>query len=507
MDDKVIVTNRTAMLRKYGTKGAAAVVKALKALLAADKKRGISTRVVFLDDAATMKKLKGKAVTNAADPRQAKGAVDAVFRGLDPDYLMILGAPDVVPHQDLKNLAGDDDDVAWGDLPYACEAPYSRNPEAFIGPTRVVGRVPDLSGATEPSYLLGLLRTAAGYVRRPQADYLDYFGLSADVWKGSTTLSLENVFGNSNGLLLAPPSGPAYPGGELKARMHFINCHGGSASPEFQGQRGSSYPVALTTRHTAGRITEGAVAAVECCYGAELYDSVTLGLDIPICQSYLKQGAYAYFGSTTIAYGPADTNGAADLICQYFLLNLLDGASIGRAALLARQQFVDGVAQMDPIDLKTLSQFCLLGDPSVHPVRSAAAAGVPKGLAGGEVERFFRAERRAKLRQAGAYLRKTKPTAAKREEKAAIAPKVRTALSNIAAQAGLRRAQPFGAFGVKRPAGAGALAGKASATPTRYHVAVGLPAGAAQDSRMLLVAVVAKELDGRIVGYRIYHRR
>ena len=170
MDDKVIVTNRAAMLRKYGAKGVAAVEKALKALLSADGKRGIRSRVVFLDDAATMKKLKGKPVTNASDPRQAKAAVDAVFRALDPDYLMILGAPDVVPHQDLKNLAGDDDAVAWGDLPYACEAPYSRNPETFIGPTRVVGRMPDLSGAREPSYLLGLLRTAAGYERRPQQD-------------------------------------------------------------------------------------------------------------------------------------------------------------------------------------------------------------------------------------------------------------------------------------------------------------------------------------------------
>lgn len=507
MDDKVIVTNRAAMLRKYGEKGVTAVEKALKALLSADGKRGIRSRVVFLDDAAAMKKLKGKAVTNPKDPRQAKAAVDAVFRALGPDYLMILGAPDVVPHQDLKNLAGDDDEVAWGDLPYACEAPYSRNAETFIGPTRVVGRMPDLSGAKEPSYLLGLLRTAAGHEPRPKAEYLAFFGLSAEVWKGSTALSLANVFGSSNGLLLAPPAGPGYPGGELKARTHFINCHGGPASPEFYGQHGSSYPVALTTRDTAGQVTEGAVAAVECCYGAELYDSVTLSINMPICQSYLEQGACAYFGSTTIAYGPADTNGAADLICQHFLLNVLDGASVGRAALLARQQFVDGVAQMDPIDLKTLSQFCLLGDPSVHPVRPAAAAGVPKGLSESEAERFFRAERRAKLQQAGAFLRKTKPTAARREVKAAIAPKVRTALSNIAVQAGLRRAQPFGAFGVTRPAGAGASAGKASATPTRYHVAVGLPEGAAPDARMLLVAVVAKELSGRIVGYRIYHRR
>src|SRR4029453_14340311 len=105
----------------------------------------------------------------------------------------------------------------------------------------------------------------------------------------------------------------------------------------------------------------GAGAAVECCYGAQLYDSVTLSLPLPICQRYLIQGAYGYFGSSTIAYGPEEGNGAADLITQYFLLAILDGASLGRAALQARQQFVQQTGELDPVDLKTLGQFNLLG--------------------------------------------------------------------------------------------------------------------------------------------------
>jgi len=166
------------------------------------------------------------------------------------------------------------------------------------------------------------------------------------VWQGSTRLSLDNIFGNNNKLLLAPPKGPKYPGGELGTRMHFINCHGGPAAPEFYGQKGNKYPISLNTQVTSGAIHEGTVASVECCYGGELYDSVTLGLDMPICQSYLRQGAYGYLGSTTIAYGPADDNGAADVICQKFLLNVLGGASIGRAALMARQEFVGNTSQM-----------------------------------------------------------------------------------------------------------------------------------------------------------------
>lgn len=512
MDDKIIVTNRSALVRKYGNKGLATIRKALTALTAADKKRGIKSRVVYLDDKAGMKKMGGKAVMSATDPRESKAAIDAVFKSINPDYLMILGAPDVVPHQDLDNPVysppDDDDDIrAWGDLPYACDAPYSRDPARFVGPTRVVGRLPDLVGASEPSYLVALLKTAAGYQGRSQGDYTDYFGLSAAVWKGSTRLSLNNIFGNANTLLLAPPSGPNYPGGKLRNRMHFINCHGGPASPAFQGQRGNRYPTSLTTQATVGEIVDGTVAAVECCYGAELYDAITLAIDLPICQSYLRQGAYGYLGSTTIAYGPADDNGTADLICQYFLLNVLDGASIGRAALLARQQFVDHTGQMDPFDLKTLAQFCLLGDPSVHPVAQPSATGVPKGIVASNAERFFRAERRAKLKLAGAFLTKTKPTASKRVPAGKLSPSTKAALSNIAKLAGLGAQQRFTAFAVKgAPASKGRVA-KTATAPSRYHITIGTPGGETTDTIKRGVAVVAKELDGRIVGYRIYHQR
>ena len=136
-------------------------------------------------------------------------------------------------------------------------------------------------------------------------------------------------------------------------------------------------PTALDSKDVRGRIREGTVAAVECCYGAELYDSVTLELPTSICQTYMAQKAYGYFGSTTIAYGPAEGNGAADLITQYFLLEVQAGHSLGLAALKAQQRYVEQVNELDPIDLKTLAQFYLLGDPSVQPVKVASATRTP----------------------------------------------------------------------------------------------------------------------------------
>jgi hypothetical protein len=511
MDDKIIVTNRGALVKKYGSGGFAEIGKALGALMASDKKHGIKSRVVYLDNKTAMKSLGGKAVVNSADPRENKAAIDAVFKSIKPDYLMILGAPDVVPHQDLNNPAlsppEDDDARAWGDLPYACDAPYSRDPALFVGPTRVLGRLPDLVSASKPTYLIALLKAVAKSRSRSSEDYKRYFGLSAAVWKGSTGLSLSSTFGDADKLLLAPPSGPKYGKGQLRARSHFINCHGGSASPEFQGQQGSHYSISLTSQATRGEIVEGTVAAVECCYGAQLYDAATLEIDLPICQSYLGQGAYGYFGSTTIAYGPKDDNGAADLICQYFLINILDGASIGRAALLARQQFVERTAQMDPLDLKTLAQFCLLGDPSVHPVLKPDATSVPKGVVAAEAERFSRGERRAKLSLKGAFLQRTKPTASKRVKLGKVSPTTKAALSNIARQAGLGAKQEFKAFAVKRKVQSGSQISKTAATPSRYYVTIGEPKKKAPQRIKRGVAVVAKESKGRIVGYRIYYQR
>jgi hypothetical protein len=60
MDDKIIVTNRNKLLSKYGRKGFATIREALTVLIAADKKRGIQSRVVYLDNDADMKKVGGK---------------------------------------------------------------------------------------------------------------------------------------------------------------------------------------------------------------------------------------------------------------------------------------------------------------------------------------------------------------------------------------------------------------------------------------------------------------
>ena len=73
MNDKIIVTNLGALRKKYGTKGLTKIRAAITALIAADKKRGLATRLFALDSASEMKKAKGAAVQVPGSDPQAWG--------------------------------------------------------------------------------------------------------------------------------------------------------------------------------------------------------------------------------------------------------------------------------------------------------------------------------------------------------------------------------------------------------------------------------------------------
>jgi hypothetical protein len=383
--NKVIVTNESALLKKYAAAGLKTIQSAISALIAADAVRGLTTVLVRLDVAADMTPTGAKPVTSATDPKQNKMAVDAVFNYYTPDYLMILGAPDVVPHQDLVNplysaataSTGDPDPTVPSDLPYASPSPYGTSISDFKNVVRVVGRLPDVTGGTDPNYLKGLLDTASSYSVRTGTAYHTFMGLSAGVWSGSTNLSLRAAFGTAAGMRIIPPSGAPTPA-LLANPSHFVNCHGASVDQHFYGQPASGasvYPIALDSAVVAGRIRKGTLMAAECCYGAQLYDpaSVTPAIHQPMSNQYLEDGALGFLGSTTVAYGPSATNDWADLMCQYFYHSVLGGASLGRSLLQARQSYITHKSRLTGTDLKTLAQYLLLGDPSITPVAAAAA--------------------------------------------------------------------------------------------------------------------------------------
>jgi hypothetical protein len=60
---------------------------------------------------------------------------------------------------------------------------------------------------------------------------------------------------------------------------------------------------------------------------------------------------------------------------------------------------------------------------------------------------------------------------------------------------------------VEAPAATKGRITKITMVPSRYLVTIGVPKGNKIEKVKRGIAVVAKELNGRIVGYRIYHQR
>jgi hypothetical protein len=330
-----------------------------------------------LDDAATMVQLNTVQVIKATDPKQNKVAIDAVYQKFAPQYIMIMGAIDIIPHQDLINPAysgdgqdDDDDHRAYGDLPYACEEAYDKDIHTFLGPTRVVGRLPDITKGTDVQYLLNLLETAANYKDRKAELYYPYFGIAARTFKEATLVSLSKIFSHNKDLKTVPPHDQVWPPELLSRLSHFINCHGSSDDSQFYGESDDDMPPSMDAKNLARQISEGTIVAAECCFGGQLFDPAKNEErgQMGIANTYLVNKAYGFFGSTTLAYGTEESNDSADLICRYFLQKVFQGASLGRAALEARQSFIQNVEMDDPTNRKTIAQFNLYGDPSVHPV-------------------------------------------------------------------------------------------------------------------------------------------
>jgi len=535
--DKVIVTNFSALATKYSKDGLSKIEQAVSALIEGDKKRGLNSLYIAVDDATAMKKLGAAPVLSAANRKQNKVAIDEIYRALGPDYILLLGSVDVIPHQDMQNpmfspdFAGDPDRYAFGDLPYACSQPYSRRPQEFIGPTRVVGRIPDLTGSNDPAYLLKLLKTATSYKQSTPDTYHAYFGITAEVWKSSTRQSLERIFGNADGMHVVPPKKDTWAKPLLARKALFVNCHGNANTPYFSGQSvrdKNHYPDALRASFVDGKITAGTVVAVECCYGGQLYDPKFAAGQPGVCNVYLGNQAYGFFACTTIAYGPSSGNGQADLICQYFLRNLLAGASLGRASLEARQKFARESSMGNPVNLKTLAQFNLYGDPSCVPVQTVDPKGPPpprtpaKGVTWSMVDRVERATRRRSLFLEGSAISATRPTS--RETKQPLSRSIKTLLQNKAREFGVI-AEATKSFVVRFPRRIKGmpktLIGE-KLVPSGYHVLLGRDKIVAKARRpkakkdgkpteppafTRIVALVAKEVDGKVVSVtRVYSK-
>ncbi len=502
MSIKLIITNAGPLRTKYGDEGYERVLGAVKALVLADKERGLTTRFIALDDARTLAGVSLEPISDSSSPKQVKNAVDAAAATMEPDYLMLLGAPDVVPYQELENVLLDQkaaSKIVLSDLPYACNAPYSTKIHDFLGPTRVVTRLPDVNARKDVEYILKLLGTCAEWSPDDRDVYSDAFTVSADVWKASTKASLEKTAQSVGDFRLSPPDGPQWEQKVWKKRLHYINCHGQQGSPKFIGEaaeRPPAPPIAHDATLVIDEAQPGTMVITECCHGTQLYPVLGSG-PLPMPNAYLAAGAYGFMGSTTVAWGTPNGTAGADLICQLVLKYLLDGCSQGRALLQARHDYVKLRPDMGPFDLTTIGQFNVLGDPSIHPV-AVLAPGATRGDTQADPAEG-RSDRRSTLVEAGRNLLANAAYSVPQAARSEPSPVV-SRLEQLMDQRGLR----WRDCAVYETVRTGAAARDAPDEVRRQYVLFAQAADAPEWEQTGLQAV---EVNGEVVSVDEFHRR
>lgn len=429
---RLSVTVKKSLTAKYDASGLRALNAAIRRWAAAGKRNGIKTIHVAVDDAKRMKSLKVAPLTGTVTAAKVKVAVDALCAKLTPDYLVLIGSGDVVPFFEVANPTfnedGDDEATVPTDNPYACSRKFkAAQRTSYLVPDRVMGRIPDLPGSSDPAWLVTYLDRASGAASLPLADYRGAYMVCCDTWKGAGQGSARKIGESAAELMISPPVVNVTPSmrARLGARMHMIKCHGAPLTAEFYGQRGGSYPPVLQSPTLPGRIRPGTVVGAMCCYGAEVFSPNAPGATLPgrdpISITYLRQGAIGFAGSTNTAWVGIRDLQCADWVVTGFLKGVTEGASLGRGLLDSKQNLASWVAEqgqsMGRGEEKTLLQFVLLGDPAIHPVVApkSAPAG-PRGVAtAGMAARATLTERRlrrAKRAQRAEILRDDLPSRA-----------------------------------------------------------------------------------------------
>ncbi len=373
MRTKIIVTNESAMQRKYTDKWSS-IVLLLNCLIEHDLKRGIATQVIYLDHPLEMN---GRQVTDCKNEKQNKDAVDFICQDKNPAYLILLGAWDIIPFQNLidpMKISG----VMPSDLPYACNAPYSKNSNNFTDAERIVSRLPDVVGSKEKGFdvLVRTLNAILHSTRKPKTHFALPWAVCTSKRKFSMEKSLRDMYGISNVSSLchvAPPEGPSWKLGYYDKSVHFNILHGGKNRNTLYGESPEErpvYPVAVNSSDIDGNLSTETIVLTMSCFGSQLY-APKRGQTLPFANMYFYSNASAMVGCLEQTYSIPDECGGGrtlgDRLLSEFFINL-NNRSVGEAFLLARQTMKNNSFLTRPHNLRMFATFTLYGDASLIPM-------------------------------------------------------------------------------------------------------------------------------------------
>jgi len=389
---KLSVTVKRNLARKYKGAALAKIDTAIRDWITADDKRGIQTVHVAVDDSGEMRKVwrdyfpkasPVRPVSGRVTPLKIKRVIDGLWKRLSPDYLVLFGGADIVPMFVVANPnhspKGDRDKKVPTDSPYASSFP------SYLVPDRAIGRIPDVVSDPDPAWLVDYLDTATHWKSRPARFYGDMYAICCDDWRHPGKKCMHYIAKPVSDLFMSPPTlnrgidrTSTSARNRLSARLHMIQCHGSPKDTKFYGKKaGGRFLQAITSATLRQRLKPATVVATGCCYGAQIFSPDDPGArkrgQWPVASTYLRKGALGYVGSTMITLHDSRNMLWADSIVAEYLHSVLKGASIGRAFLDAKQIYLRRLIfqqhyGVDVGDEKTLIEYVLLGDPSIHPV-------------------------------------------------------------------------------------------------------------------------------------------
>jgi Tetratricopeptide repeat len=397
---QILLTNKSALLRRYGAAGCAAIDRRLKILAEALCRRGIQVYCCYSDDASSLQIGEHIALAPVAQEAAAiRELVRAIADGLSQQQrqlgtLLLIGGDDIIPFHRLPNPLADADQAVLSDNPYGTDD------AGYLLPQRTVARLPDGAG-TDPSLLLTLLDQMIEHHRRgehssagrraaallglrlgPRARVSMADGYSADVWRDTSRAVLDAISPDAPLGYCPPLDADSFVVESSSAgAVLYLNLHGASGLPNWYGQPDEAHrgqaerlPIALRPDSFERSPIIGGLLISEACYGLDLAGR-TAQNSIPL--RALAEGALACVGATVNAYGSTSAPLlGADLLCQRLLGQLQHGAPVGTGLREARLEFAQAMYRrqgyLDDVDIKTLTEFVLLGDPWARIATPAA---------------------------------------------------------------------------------------------------------------------------------------
>lgn len=142
-----------------------------------------------------------------------------------------------------------------------------------------------------------------------------------------------------------------------RADIVYLNLHGFADQPHYYGQAGKKIgPTALTAEMVSARRWDGVVVFAEVCFSAAHGGG-------PIAQAFLTNGAAAFIGSTTEAYGRVRAtlwDGEADKLMRPFRHFYRPGGNPRTALMRAKKLLRLTSFPLDADDEATLQSFVCL---------------------------------------------------------------------------------------------------------------------------------------------------